>query len=963
MKSFLLGMADSAGVNSGCSSSGSSSSLFIGTWNLAGLAVLDCDLFIAQLSDNYKWDFLLLQETFVCADGLELESKHVVFTGSDRDGDCRLPGVLVHERWASNCRVVGEGSRWLAVRVSDDLLLISLHLPHQGKSLDEFAHCLHDVDAFLDTQSCKHVCLGMDANVKACDVVDGLHVGENVLLGTSSGNYDRSILLLEFLCKHQLYLTNTFGDVDPTQRATRFNWNGEGASQIDFLATSWTLSCLEISVDQVLEFRSDHRLVYGCFHLLLELPAYRRVLSLRNWKPSETWNTCALSLPWNWHDWETTSGLWRDAASKNRVRGPKAVDDVLRGLLLEHKTAGVARKRVLNKQIWRRRRFFKRQRAKESICNAANLGRFPDTQRKNVAVNWAKLCGSKEPSTVLTDFYTDIYSLDFHTLTSEVRTKEERILVWRSLRIDVLPFHVTLERLSTALKKLKFGKGSPDGCTAEMFRALPTTVLLQLCSFFTHILATLEFPESWSAVGASLIPKVVGASTLGKFRAIACLPVARKLLGYIWLQMLPTLHFASVQCGFVAGSHAANGVYVVKRAAELSKEWKIPLFAAQLDLKKAFDRVLHSALLNALRSQGASVQCLAVAAALLKQSTAKISLGHVASANVTLNRGLPQGAPESPLIFVLVTDMVLQTLMRVWKERGSGWSFSGLYISAICYADDIILLSSSKKDLELMISEVIDAFLRVGLEVGTDKSHWSSCPAKANEKLRFGSDRVKWEQNLTFVGTILDLSGSDAGAVEYRIAQATKVFQKWKAILATSAAPLPKRLDLTAKTVFTAALWLSECWHPTKRQQKRLDSWGARIAAQVAGVRPRADEDVATFWRRLYRTGHELWGHHGGNLNARRRMRLHSFAGHLARMEDGLAHDALRTRSLGWWRHFQNTGSLAHPRRFHVWRWESQLAEFYGEAPCLFIDENVGWMAAAQSRSEWRSQADDFARS
>ena len=83
----------------------------------------------------------------------------------------------------------------------------------------------------------------------------------------------------------------------------------------------------------------------------------------------------------------------------------------------------------------------------------------------------------------------------------------------------------------------------------------------------------------------------------------------------------------------------------------------------------------------------------------------------------------------------------------------------------------------------------------------------------------------------------------------------------------------------------------------------------------------------------------------GGNLNVRRRRRLHSFGGHLARMEDGLAHDALRVRSLGWWRHFQKTGSLKHPRRFHVWRWESQLAEFYGEASAYLSTRTwAGWL-------------------
>ena len=197
--------------------------------------------------------------------------------------------------------------------------------------------------------------------------------------------------------------------------------------------------------------------------------------------------------------------------------------------------------------------------------------------------------------------------------------------------------------------------------------------------------------------------------------------------------------------------------------------------------------------------------------------------------------------------------------------------------------------------------------------------------------------------------------------MEHRIVQGTKVFHKWKPMLTCRSATLAKRLDLTAKTVFAAALWLSECWHLTKRQQKRLNSWGARIVAQVAGIRRKADEDMSFYWRRLFRTGHDLLSKHGGSLNFRRRQRLHSFSGHLARMEDGAMFDALRTRSLGWWRHFQAHGLITHPRRFHVWRWESQLTAFYGEVPCLFVDEDVGWLARAQSRGDWKQDEKTFA--
>ena len=79
--------------------------------------------------------------------------------------------------------------------------------------------------------------------------------------------------------------------------------------------------------------------------------------------------------------------------------------------------------------------------------------------------------------------------------------------------------------------------------------------------------------------------------------------------------MLLHLRVESLQTAFVPDSHPTAGVFVVKRAAELSREWGRSFYVAQIDLSKAFDQVLHSAALKALKLQSASLQCVAVFAA------------------------------------------------------------------------------------------------------------------------------------------------------------------------------------------------------------------------------------------------------------------------------------------------------------------------------------------------------------
>eukprot|EP00969_Alexandrium_andersonii_P059365 2614429-Alexandrium_andersonii.AAC.1 len=114
-----------------------------------------------------------------------------------------------------------------------------------------------------------------------------------------------------------------------------------------------------------------------------------------------------------------------------------------------------------------------------------------------------------------------------------------------------MPAHqVTAASLGKAIGRLKLGKSSPDGLTAEMYKALPPAAAASLARFFTLLLATLVIPLSWTMSMAMLLPKVIGASSLAQFRAIACLVTARKILGYLWMQMLPPLRFESFQTGF-----------------------------------------------------------------------------------------------------------------------------------------------------------------------------------------------------------------------------------------------------------------------------------------------------------------------------------------------------------------------------------------------------------------------------
>ena len=111
--------------------------MHVGTWNLAGIAEDQIDFFMSQLTDNYPWSLILLQEAFSRTEGIEFEGKHVVFVPESLSGSLRCPAILVHQQWAPSVKYLGSDTRWVAVEVSQKFVLVSLHLPHVGRGFHE----------------------------------------------------------------------------------------------------------------------------------------------------------------------------------------------------------------------------------------------------------------------------------------------------------------------------------------------------------------------------------------------------------------------------------------------------------------------------------------------------------------------------------------------------------------------------------------------------------------------------------------------------------------------------------------------------------------------------------------------------------------------------------------------------------------------------------------------------------
>ena len=135
---------------------------------------------------------------------------------------------------------------------------------------------------------------------------------------------------------------------------------------------------------------------------------------------------------------------------------------------------------------------------------------------------------------------------------------------------------ISTEISQKAIKKHEQRKNSEDGMTAE--------ILDNGCK-------ELQFDDGLTEAATVLLSKETGAQHVDRFRPIACLTTMRKLVGYVWLMTMEKIKRDSFQTAYVNDSHPLQGALSILMAAEEAREWDIPLFAAQVDLKKSFHHV------------------------------------------------------------------------------------------------------------------------------------------------------------------------------------------------------------------------------------------------------------------------------------------------------------------------------------------------------------------------------------
>ncbi|KAH6948250.1 hypothetical protein HPB50_023300 [Hyalomma asiaticum] len=157
---------------------------------------------------------------------------------------------------------------------------------------------------------------------------------------------------------------------------------------------------------------------------------------------------------------------------------------------------------------------------------------------------------------------------------------------------------------------------------------------------------------------------------------------------------------------------------------------------------------------------------------LYKDNSAIACFDGAQSRPVMVTRGLKQGCPLSPLLYMIYVSGLEQTLLA----SCIGFSFTHLYggtpvtwkLPGLVYADDLVLLAESPTDLQQLVTLAATHLYHLDLTFNAKKFaalQLSGSPPGADIYLP-GGDQIQWDTEYQYLGVILSTSGDLLGVQE-----------------------------------------------------------------------------------------------------------------------------------------------------------------------------------------------------
>ena len=322
----------------------------------------------------------------------------------------------------------------------------------------------------------------------------------------------------------------------------------------------------------------------------------------------------------------------------------------------------------------------------------------------------------------------------------------------------------TLDEILLSISKLSNNKSTGfDGIPAEFYKNSIDDIAPVLLLLFNKILHTGIFPKSWGKSIITPIHKSGPKNIPSNYRGISITNTMYKIFAgvinkrlYEWAEEYEKIDES--QAGFRRGYSAIDNIFCLQAMIQkyLSKKGG-RFYCLYVDFRKAFDKINHSKLFEALERKGIHGHFLRILKSMYSclESCVKVSNG--TTGYFPCNIGTRQGDKTSSTIFALFIDE-LSVMLRENCHTGIFITNEIPHILCLLFADDVANCAETASKLQQQIN-IVELFCNnTGMEVNLDKTEIivfrNGGPLRRYEKWLYGNHPIKTSPLYKYMGLI-----------------------------------------------------------------------------------------------------------------------------------------------------------------------------------------------------------------
>lgn len=288
---------------------------------------------------------------------------------------------------------------------------------------------------------------------------------------------------------------------------------------------------------------------------------------------------------------------------------------------------------------------------------------------------------------------------------------------------------VSQEEVEDIIKTMAKDKSpGPDGWTIELFQHFFEQIGAELTEVVEESRRKGEIYAPFNSTFIALIPKKEDPESFEDFRPISlCNCIYKIIAKVIVVRLKPILSkcISSEQFGFLDGRQIHEAIGVAQETIHSIRQTNKKGAVIKIDLSKAYDRISWTYLRMLLTHLGFKLDFINWIMGCITSVNFVVLINGAASSFFKGQRGLRQGCPLSPLLFLLVAEGLSQLILEA-RRAGVVKGLEvvvNMLISHLLFVDDILLFTNGSLNEIKELKNILDLFMKAtGMQVNHRKS-------------------------------------------------------------------------------------------------------------------------------------------------------------------------------------------------------------------------------------------------